>query len=302
MIPLVFGGAAISGEGGGYGFGDISCKDSLELLRTSYERGVRFFDSAPIYGFGESERRIGKAFKNGEDVFLISKSGVTWDSSYRVDVTNEPRVAQRMLEQSLKNFGRDMIDLYMVHWMDEKVDIRRTLEVFAKAKERGMIKHIGLCNVHPQDIQTAREVVSIEYVQSEFHLLCSEPPDIFSCLSDAVFMSWGTLDKGILTQRVDRKRELSKNYHLTDCRRKAPWWKQSEVLEKIERLECLWPFLRERGYSPLEMALGHNLSWSDCSYVLVGMKSCRQLEEVLAALNHLPDRETVLEVRRLVHG
>ena len=301
-MPLIFGGAAISGEAGGYGFGNISDKDSLELLRFSYERGVRFFDSAPIYGFGESERRIGKAFQNGEDVFLISKSGVTWDGSRRVDMTNQPKVAQEMLEQSLRNFGRDMIDLYMVHWPDRKVDIRRTLEVFLRAKERGMIKHIGLCNTCPEEMRKAREVVSVDYVQSEFHLLCPEPPEIFSHLNGAIFMSWGTLDKGILTQRVDRKRELAKNYHLADCRRKAPWWKQSEVLKKIHRLETLWPFLEEWGHSPLELALGHNLSWTECSHVLVGAKNPTQWEEILMALNHLPDRKMIVEARRLVHG
>ena len=302
MIPLVFGGAAISGADGGYGFGDVSHEDSLDLLRASYERGVRLFDSAPIYGFGESERRIGKAFGKGEDVFVISKSGVTWDESRRIDMTNQPEVAGRMLEQSLRNFGRDVIDLYMVHWPDERVDIRRTLEVYVRAQEQGKIKHIGLCNTFPQELRKAREVARIEYVQSEYHLLCRDVPAVFPHLQEAVFMSWGTLDKGILTGSVDRKRELSKNYHSSDCRRKAPWWKQSEVLKKIERLESLWPFLKERGYSPLEMALGHNLCRTECSHVLVGFKSRRQLEEVLAGLEHLPDSKTVEEARHLVHG
>ena len=301
MLPLIFGGGAISGTGGGYGFGDVSHGEALDILRACYQRGVRWFDSAPIYGLGESERRIGKAFGNGEDVFLISKSGVTWDDSGRVDHTNEPRVAEKMLEQSLRNFGRDVIDLYMVHWPDQRVDIRRTLDVYVKAKERGQIVHIGLCNTTPEEIQKAREVAPIEYIQSEFHLLCPQPPEIFPHLEGARFMSWGTLDKGILTRRVDRKRELSKDYHPSDCRRKAPWWKQSEVLEKMDRLEPLWPFLQERGHSPLEMAIGHNLAWPECSQVLVGIKNREQLEGVLSALEHLPDRETVMEARRLVH-
>ena len=302
MIPLIFGGASISGRSGGYGFGDISDREAMDLLCFSYEKGIRLFDSAPVYGWGESERRIGKAFRNREDVFVISKAGVTWDNFRRIDMTNEPKVVQNMLEESLRNLGRDVIDLYMVHWPDERVDIRCTLEVFLKAKERGMIKHIGLCNTSPEEMKKAREVASIDYVQSEFNLLCPALPDIFSCLNDTIFMSWGTLDKGILTRTVDRRRELAKDYHFADCRRKAPWWKQQNVLEKIQRLEPLWPFLREWGYSPLELALGHNLSWPECSYVLVGIKNRTQLEEVLAALNHLPDRETVEEARRLVHG
>ncbi len=73
---LSFGGAAISGEGGGYGFGHISEEESLRLLRCAFDEGVRLFDTAPIYGFGLSEKRIGRAFaKRREDVIIVSKSG-----------------------------------------------------------------------------------------------------------------------------------------------------------------------------------------------------------------------------------
>ena len=302
MIPLIFGGAAVSGVAGGYGFGDISYQDAIKLLHAAYEGGVRLFDSAPVYGFGESERRIGQAFRGRDDVFLISKSGVTWNESKRIDMSNDPRLARKMLEQSLNNFGRNVIDLYMVHWPDAKVDIRRTLEVYLRSKEEGKIRHIGLCNTSPEELEKAQEVASIDYIQSEFNLFYREPPEIFSHLEDATFMSWGTLDKGLLTRRVNRERELRKDYDFSDCRRKAPWWKQSEVLEKLERLEPLWPFLREQGHSPLELALGHNLSWPECSYVVVGMKNCEQLRDVLSALDNLPDQSTISEARKLVHG
>ena len=302
MNPLIFGGAALSGEEGGYGFGKISNQDAVALLHAAYERGIRLYDSAPIYGFGESEKRMGKAFQNREDVFLISKSGVTWNESRRVDMSNEPRLARAMLEQSLRNFRRDIIDLYMVHWPDARVDIRQTLEFFMKAKEEGKIRHIGLCNTSPEELQKAREVAPIEYIQSEFHLFFQEPPEIFSHLENAVFMSWGTLDKGILTKRVSRQRELSKDYDSSDCRRKAPWWKQSEVLEKLDRLEPLWAFLQEKGHTPLELALGHNLSWIECSHVLVGMKNCEQLDQVLSALEKLPTQEIISEARKIVNS
>ena len=72
-IPLAFGGAAISGEGGGYGFGNISEEKSIELLLQSFDLGCRIFDSAPIYGFGLSEIRMGKAFRQMRDkVFIVS--------------------------------------------------------------------------------------------------------------------------------------------------------------------------------------------------------------------------------------
>ena len=90
-LKLGFGGAAISGEGGGYGFGKISEKEAIDLLKFSHDKGIRVYDTAPIYGFGVSENRIGKAFHTQEDLFIISKSGVTWNSHRRVDMTNSPK-------------------------------------------------------------------------------------------------------------------------------------------------------------------------------------------------------------------
>ena len=97
---LSFGGAAVSGEAGGYSFGGTSEQDSLRLLRAAYDKGINLFDTAPIYGFGESERRIGKAFKGMRDkVFIVSKSGVTWDEDKKPRTDNSPATTRRMIDQ-----------------------------------------------------------------------------------------------------------------------------------------------------------------------------------------------------------
>ena len=78
VFPISFGGAGISSEGRGYSFGYISEKDAIALLRKAYDRGISLFDTAPIYGHGVSETRMGKAFKDvREKVFIVTKSGVT---------------------------------------------------------------------------------------------------------------------------------------------------------------------------------------------------------------------------------
>ena len=60
---LGFGGASVSGEGGGYGFGEMPENKALDLIRMASEAKINLFDTAPIYGFGLSEKRIGKALK-----------------------------------------------------------------------------------------------------------------------------------------------------------------------------------------------------------------------------------------------
>ena len=77
LFPLGFGGASLSGEGGGYGFGEMTEKKAQELISFVYDQGIRVFDLAPIYGFGLAEERVGRAFKkkDREKVYLIVSLG-----------------------------------------------------------------------------------------------------------------------------------------------------------------------------------------------------------------------------------
>ena len=298
-IPLAFGGAAISGEGGGYGFGDISEVDSIELLNMAYDLGFRIFDTAPIYGFGLSEIRMGKAFKQmREKVFIVSKSGVTWGDNKRVDMSNEPAVTIAMFEQSLRDLNTDYIDLYMIHWPDVKVDIRRPLEILSKAKAQGKIKHIGLCNTNIVDLKKATEVERIEVVQSEFNFFQNSARDaLFPYLKEnnISFMSWGTLDKGILTGRVDEKRKFDKS----DCRSWAPWWKNADNKSKFDTMKKIWPLLDKYNHSGLELALAYNLDFPELSVALCGAKNPEQLLSLFKALENLPKKDFLSEVVQL---
>jgi aryl-alcohol dehydrogenase-like predicted oxidoreductase len=300
-INIGFGAASISGEGAGYGFGDMDATSADKLLNNAYDLGFRLFDTAPIYGFGESERRLGQTFKGSKrhDVFIISKSGVTWDQNKRVDMSNDPKIAQTMLETSLKDLKTDMIDLYMVHWPDEKVDIRKVMEVYVKAQEAGKIRFIGLCNTHTKDLALASEIATIEAVQSQFNVFEDGlKKDFLPELEkqDISFMSWGTLDKGILTGRVDEKRKFDKS----DCRSWAPWWKSIEKGPRYEAVRQLKAFLDTRGHSLLEFALGYNLSAPALEVPLCGARSHEQAETLVKALGNLPGKEILLEGKDIV--
>ena len=295
QFPLGFGGGSVSGEGGGYGFGNINDKDACELLHHAFEKGFRLFDTAPIYGFGLSETRIGKAFKNRrEQVYIVSKSGITWDRSKRVDLDNSPKTTQKMLEQSLRDLDSDYIDLYMIHWPDPRVDIRLPLEIYAKALAKGQIKQVGLCNTNKEDLHKAQEIIEIHAVQSEYHLLRRETlEDLRPLLQEKKisFMSWGTLDKGILTGRVDEDRQFDSS----DCRSHAPWWKRKDVLSKVEKVNTLSSLLEKNDTSKLQLALGHNLHQENLTIALCGVSSKEQLDDLVHTLDHLPSQELIVE-------
>lgn len=272
---IAFGGACLSGEAGGYGFGAI--KEGKELIDYALELGITVFDTAPVYGLGESEKVLGKELKSKrESVQIISKSGVSWHSSGRINMTNNPRVTLQMLEASLKRLDTDYIDIYMIHWPDDKVDIRYPLEVLAAAQLQGKIKSIGLCNTHQVDLALARELVKIDYLQSEFNLFNNGLEKV-DC-AEALTMGWGTLDKGILAGSVTRDRSFEKS----DARSWAPWWKKSNWKKKVD-------FVEKLNFDVFETAIAYSLEHLD--YTLIGSKSVEQLKKCFDVSKRILDKE-----------
>ncbi len=294
-IPFAFGGAAISGEGGGYGFGDICENDALELLLKAKEFGVKIFDTAPIYGFGLSEQRIGKAFKKCRDeVFIVSKSGVDWHDNKRVNMSNDPKITEKMLHRSLKDLDSDYIDLYMIHWPDPRVDIRRPLEVLSKAYEQKKILHIGLCNTNMDDLLKASEICEIKVVQSQLNLFSRDALKeiVPYCIQNEIsFMSWGTLDKGILSRRVTSDRK----YDRIDARSWAPWWDKKEVVKKVEVVNGLCERFNLDSKDLLGHAIAHNLQYKNC-VPIVGARNLMQLIDVLDVIQKKMDHDLLQEI------
>lgn len=299
-IPIAFGGASISGEGGGYGFGDMTEDYANALITHAFDRGIKVFDSAPIYGYGLSEKRLGKALKTvREDAFIISKSGVSWHDSKRVNMTNSPLETKKMLEQSLRDLDTDYIDLFMIHWPDKNVDIRRPMEVLSKAKNEGKIKHIGLCNTFDEDIDRALEVDQVEALQCQLNFFETEVVErLLVPYKDRKmsFMSWGTFDKGVLTGRVNKEKVFDKS----DCRSWAPWWKAEKEKreEKYKIVSALQALVEKYDHTLLEMALASNFhSHESVDMSICGMRTIEQLDQTLYALSNLPSRDLLREWR-----
>jgi myo-inositol catabolism protein IolS len=295
-LNIYFGGAAVSGEGAGYGFGDISDTEAQKLLEHSFEAGFRVYDSAPIYGFGLSEQRLGRCFNSKrEEVYLVSKSGVSWHDTKRVNMTNDPLVTQKMLDQSLRDFNTDYIDLYMIHWPDANVDIRHPYEVLLRAKELGKIREIGLCNTNISDFNKAHEMTAPDVVQAQYNMFNSE---CFAELPESIRkMGWGSFDKGILTGRVDAKREFDSS----DCRSWAPWWKKSPLKSKFKKIDRVKKYLESTDVSLLDLAIHFSLSNKINLSPIIGMRSTEQIDSVIESTKVSVTSNIISDCYNLIH-
>ncbi len=286
-----FGGAAISGEGGGYGFGAMDEVSAEKLIKELWDGGINLFDTAPIYGFGLSEERMGKYLP--KEAIVVSKAGVDWHPSKRVNMSNDPKIVEKMILESLKRLKREYIDIYMIHWPDPRVDIRRAMEVLRKYQEKSVINHMGLCNTNLDDLKKAQEIGPIVAIQSELNAANTKAFDqLGEEWKNYYSMGWGTFDKGILTGRVNSDRK----YDSTDARSWAPWWNNKEVAAKVEKVARLKSLLGEYGLTLMEFCLHYNLNIYGISTSLIGLKSPEDFLQVNSILHKTIPGEIIEEV------
>jgi aryl-alcohol dehydrogenase-like predicted oxidoreductase len=147
---------------------------AVELVRRAYERGVRVFDTADIYGLGESEEIIAEAMAPyPEDLVLATKAGFRAERFTPGHATMPPRGRPEHIraqcDSSLRRLRLDCIDVYQVHTPDPDVPWADTVGAFAELQREGKVRHVGLCNVTLDQLAAAREIVPVVSVQNRYN-------------------------------------------------------------------------------------------------------------------------------------
>lgn len=132
---------------GGFTWGEQAESDSLAAIRVAYDEGVRFFDTAEMYGDGYSETLLGKALADCRDDVTIA----TKINSRHF----EPDQLVASCEESLRRLRTDRIDLLQLHWPNWQIPFAETLGVLAKLRRQGKIRAFGLSNFGVRDLGDA---------------------------------------------------------------------------------------------------------------------------------------------------
>ena len=179
--------------------------DAVALLHRAVDLGVDHFDTAEMYGLGDSEKKIGKAFHDRRDkVFLATKFGPTYniETGQRTGVDGSAANAKRALEQSLRNLQTDHIDLWYLHRRDFSRPIEETVGAMADFVKQGKLRAIGLSEVTADTLRAAARVHPIAALQSEFSIFTRfiEDDGILDACRDvgATLVAYSPLGRGML--------------------------------------------------------------------------------------------------------
>lgn len=166
---LGFGAMRITGEGI-WGW-PPDRENALKVLRRATELGVDLIDTADAYGPDTSELLIAEALHPyPKGLVIATKGGLTRPGPGEWVPNCRPEHLKQAVEGSLKRLRLERIELYQLHTVDPKVPIEESLGALKQMQDAGNIRHIGLSNVHPEEITRARKIVPIVSVQNRYNI------------------------------------------------------------------------------------------------------------------------------------
>ena len=249
------------------------------VVNAALDAEINFFDTADIYGQGQSEEFLGRALGARRDEVVIATKfgGVMEDRGKGAS----PAYIRQAVQASLRRLETDRIDLYQLHYPDPEVPIEDTLGALGELVETGKVREIGCSNFSVGQLReaaampgTAAHFVS---VQNEYSLLHREPEDgvLDECERQGLaFLPYFPLMSGLLTGKYRRGQEVPEGSRITKEGRFADLLSD----EKLAIVEELIRFAEARGRTILELAISWLLTRPTIASVISGATSPGQVK------------------------
>ncbi len=266
-------------------YGSFNDAESINTLHKAIDLGINFFDTADMYASGANEKLIGQAFKGLWDkVVLATKFAVMRGPNGEwLGLNGQPEYIHKACEQSLKNLGTDVIDLYYMHRQDPNVEIEVIVEAMSQLVKQGKVKYIGLSEVNADTIRKAHKVHPITAIQSEYSLWSREPEEeIFDVCKELgiTFVAYSPLGRGFLTGAIKSRADLQAG----DFRLSNPRFLDEAFAQNIKFVEVIEQIAKEKNVTNAQVALAWILSQNNEITTIPGTRKINRLEENLGAL------------------
>ncbi len=200
--------------------------EAKRVLQRAVQLGVNFIDTADAYGPAVSERLIGDALAPyDEGVVIATKGGLTRQGPGKWLPVGRPEYLRQEVELSLRYLKLERIDLWQLHRIDPKVPVEESLGEIAKLQQEGKIRHVGLSEVKPHEIEQARTVIGIVSVQNKYNIGDRDHEDVvdYCAANNIAFIPWFPVAAGKLAQPGGKLDSAAKQHKATVSQLSLAW-------------------------------------------------------------------------------
>lgn len=262
----------------------IDAAATASVVNAALDAGINFFDTADIYGKGQSEEYLGRALgARRSQIVLATKFGMNMDEQRH---GAKPAYIRQAVEDSLRRLGTDHIDLYQLHKPDPETPIHDTLGALSELVTAGKVREIGCSNFSLEQLREAESAVKsgaahFVSVQNQYSILHREPePDVLpECVrAGLAFLPFFPLANGLLTGKYRRSKTPPPG-----SRAEAGFGPKVFTDENLAVVEQLIEFAESRGHTILELAFRWLLTRPEIASVIAGAKSAEQVRANVTA-------------------
>ena len=268
-----------------YGYGPALDKTrAIALIRSAYERGVTFFDTAEAYGPFTNESLLGEALAPfREHVVIASKFGFK-NGDVAQGLDSRPENIRAVAEASLKRLNTDCIDLFYQHRVDPDVPVEDVAGTVKQLIREGKVKHFGLSEAGAQTIRRAHAIQPVAALQSEYSLWWREPEkEILPLLAELGigFVPFSPLGKGFLTGSID----AGTSFAADDFRQIVPRFSEENRRANAQLVQVLGQIAEGIHATRAQIAIAWLLAQQPWIVPIPGTTKLHRLEENTGAAN-----------------
>jgi aryl-alcohol dehydrogenase-like predicted oxidoreductase len=199
--------------------------EAISLIRTAFESGVTFFDTAEAYGPFTNEELVGEALAPVRDEVVIATKFGFKDGKSGLGMDSRPERIREVAEASLKRLRTDRLDLFYQHRVDPNVPMEDVAGAVKELIREGKVSHFGLSEAGVMSIRRAHAVQKVAALQSEYSLWWREPEAEILPLCEELgigFVPFSPLGRGFLTGKIDESTSFAKDDFRAGLPRFAP--------------------------------------------------------------------------------
>lgn len=268
---------------GGNSYGPVDDYVSERTLKFAFASGINFYDTSDLYGNGNIEEILGRAFREVRHrIILATKVGTLPHTGFHMPQDFSTPYIEKAAEASLKRLHTDYIDLYQMHSPPRELleNGDCALEALRKLQQQGKIRTFGISVRSPDDGLVAIRKYNFPVVQVNFNLIDHR------AIENGLLRLAKRRDTGIIARTPlcfgYLSGKLTGNEKFEGLDHRLNWPK--EQLERWARAPNLFAFLNQgKRCTSAQLALRFCLDQESISTVIPGMMNCGEVEENIKA-------------------
>jgi aryl-alcohol dehydrogenase-like predicted oxidoreductase len=266
-----------------FGYGPATDRrQAITLIRTAFDRGVTFFDTAEAYGPFLNEEVLGEALEPfRKDVVIATKFGFK-DGVPTQGLDSRPERIREVADAALKRLRTDVIDLFYQHRVDPNVPMEDVAGTVKDLIAQGKVKHFGMSEAGVESIRRAHAVQPVAALQSEYSLWWREPEkELLPTLEELGigFVPFSPLGKGFLTGAINE----STAFDSTDFRNIVPRFSAENRKANQGFVDVLSGIAAQKKATNAQIALAWLLAQKSWIVPIPGTTKLHRLEENIGA-------------------